>query len=198
MRKLRIISKKMGVEGPNGNILIEYEWRTVEGEKWSDYEGGMVATRVSDWDRSEKCITCNRRIVHIFWVQDKDNGRVSSYGKEHLHLALGFKNELSKSQIDNYKSKFEDITRMRGIRKDELLNRSEPYFFDSVRSMRKLTGFSDVADKIGWTTLFRIKDGRFITILNDSEEDLDILKKERFKKIDPQEARKLNKFSLNN
>jgi len=198
MRKLRIISKKMGVEGPNGNILIEYEWRTVEGEKWSDYEGGMVATRVSDWDRSEKCITCNRIIVHIFWVQDKDTGRVSSYGKEHLHLALGFKNELSKSQIDKYKSKFEDITRMRGIRKDELLNRSEPYFFDSVRSMRKLTGFSDVADKIGWTTLFRIKDGRFITILNDSEEDLDILKKERFKKIDPQEARKLNKFSLNN
>jgi len=197
MKKLRIISKKMGVEGPNGNILIEYEWRTVEGEKWSDYEGGMVSTKVSDWDRAEKCVTCNRRIVHIFWVQDKDTGKVSSYGKEHLHSALGFKNELSKSQIDKYKAHFEDIARMRRVRKEELLNRSEPYFFDSVRSMRKLTGFSDVADKIGWTTFFRAKDGRFVTILNDNKEDFDLPKKEGFKKIEPQEARSLNKFSLN-
>lgn len=194
MRKLNIISKKIGVEGPNGNVLVDYEWRTVEGEKWSEYEGGMVATKVSDWDRAEKCETCNRRIVHIFWVKDKDTGEVGSYGKEHLHQALGFKKELSKNQIDKYKSEFENIARMRKVRKEELLNRAEPYFFDSIRMMRKLTGFSDIADKIGWTTFFKEKEGKFVTVLNDNKDDFGILKKDGFREMNPQEARKLNKF----
>jgi hypothetical protein len=194
MRKLNIVSKKIGVEGPNGNVLVGYEWRTVEGEKWSDYEGGLVATKVSDWDRAEKCESCGRRIVHIFWVQDKDTGAVNSYGKEHLHQALGYRGELSKGQIDKFKAKFEDIARMRKVRKEELLNRAEPYFYDSLRSMRKVTGFSDIADKIGWTTFINQKDGKFITVLNDNKEDFDILRKEGFKEISPNEARKLGKF----
>lgn len=194
MRKLNIIAKPVGVEGPNGNILVDYEWRTVEGEKWNEYEGGMVSTKVSDWDRAEKCVTCGRKIVHIFWVQDKDTGKVSSYGKEHLHEALGFRRELSKSQIDKYKSKFEDIARIRKMRKEELLNRAEPYFFDSLRMMRKVTGFSDIADKIGWTTFYQEKDGKFVTLLNDNEEDFNIIKKEGFREISPSEARRLNKF----
>jgi hypothetical protein len=48
--------------------------------------------------------------------------------------------------------------------------------------------------KIGFTTFFRQKDGRFVTILNDNKEDSEILKKEGFKIIQPDEARKLNKF----
>lgn len=194
MKKLKIVSKKIGVEGLNGNVLVEYEWRTVEGEKWSEYEGGMVATKVSDWDRSEKCESCGRRIVHIFWVQDKDTGAVNPYGKEHLHQALGYRSELSKGQIDRFKAKFEDIARQKKIRKEELLNRAEPYFYDSIRLMRKLTGFSDIADKIGWTTFMNKKDGKFVTVLNDNRDDFDILRKEGFKETTPQEARSLGKF----
>ena len=194
MRKLNIISKKIDIEGPNGNILVGYEWRTAEGEKWSDYEGGLVATKVSDWDRAEKCVTCGRKIVHIFWVKDKDTGKVNPYGRDHLHEALGYRKELSKKQVDNFKSKFEDIARMNKIRKEELLNRAEPYYYDSIRVMRKLTGFSNIADKIGWTTFFHEKDGKFVTVLNDNREDFNILKKEGFKEISPQEARGVGKF----
>lgn len=197
MKKLNIIGKKIGVDGPNGNILVGYEWRTVEGEKWSDYEGGLVATKVSDWDRAEQCESCGRKIVHIFWVKDKDTGDVHPYGREHLHTALGYRSELSKNQIDKFKNKFENVARQRKIRREDLLNRAEPYMFDSLRAMRKVTGFSDIADKIGWTTFFHKKDGKFVTVLNDNTEDFDILKKEGFKEISPQEARGLGKFKKN-
>jgi hypothetical protein len=131
MKKLNIVSKKIGVEGPNGNILVDYEWRTISGEKWSEYEHGMVTTRVSDWDGAEKCITCGRGIVHIFWVRDKDTGKVSPYGSEHLNIALGYPRELSKTQIDKFKSEFENLSKQKQIRKEELVKRAEPYFMIS-------------------------------------------------------------------
>jgi hypothetical protein len=171
---------------------VDYEWRNTLGERYSEYEHGLVSTRVSDWDGAEKCATCGRKIVYIFWVKDKDTGKILPYGSDHLNIALGYSKTLSKTQIDKFKSEFENLAQQRQIRKKDLLNRGEPYFYDSLRSMKKVMNFSPIIDKIGWSTFY--KDGNFITILNDNSEDLDILKKEGFKIMNPDEARRLNIF----
>lgn len=93
-----------GVEGRNGARAIGYEWKSYLGEKYSDYEGGLVGARVSDWDNAERCATCNRPIVHVFWVQEKD-GSVRPYGRDHLHIALGYPRELSKNQVESIRRK---------------------------------------------------------------------------------------------
>lgn len=87
------------VKGPNGAQALAYEWRWKWGEKFSGREDGMVPAKVSDFSNSESCATCGRSIVHVFWVRDVD-GQVRPYGKEHLHIALGYPKELSDAQAE--------------------------------------------------------------------------------------------------
>lgn len=84
--------------GPNGNEAIGYEWKWKWGFKEDKREGGLVDARVSDWDSADNCITCNRSIVHIYWIKDKVTGEVAPYGVEHLHIALGYPRAVGKRE----------------------------------------------------------------------------------------------------
>lgn len=79
--------KPMG--GRTGHKLVGYQWLTKQGEKWSNYEGGIVAARVSDWDKALVSEMTGRSIVHAFYIQDPD-GRVTVQGRVAAAKLLGF------------------------------------------------------------------------------------------------------------
>lgn len=59
---------------------------TVEGYRWISYYDEVEEKRFSDWDRCTNCCTCGRKIVHAYLLSDG-----CEYGKECVHLALGWK-----------------------------------------------------------------------------------------------------------
>lgn len=99
---LKSAANKDNYEGPNGNQIIAYVWPW----KWDVREIGdeVKDVRVSDWDRAELCTTCNRKIVHIFFVLHKDDKSIAPYGFDHVHTALGIEKELSQSFITKIKN----------------------------------------------------------------------------------------------
>jgi hypothetical protein len=99
---LKSALRKDNFEGPNGNKVVSYIWPW----KWDIREIGdeVKDVRVSDWDRAEICSTCNRKIVHIFYVWHKDDKSITPYGFDHVHKALGITKELSKSMITKIKN----------------------------------------------------------------------------------------------
>jgi len=109
-------------EGPNGNEAVAYEWRWKWDEVYSKREDGLVSAKVSDWDNAEKCKSCGRKIVHVYWVKDKETGKVEPYGADHLHVALGYRRELSKSQVEGIQRK---VTNLEAQAKEEKRQREE-------------------------------------------------------------------------
>lgn len=59
---------------------------TLEGYRWISYYDEAEEKRFSDWDRCTACSTCGRKIVHVYLLSDG-----YEYGKECVHLALGWK-----------------------------------------------------------------------------------------------------------
>ena len=175
------------------NNLIDYEWKYEIGKKWNDREGGLVTAKVSDWDAAEECTVCGRKIVHVFWVENEETGRIEPYGREHLHVALGYKKELSDRKINSIKTEAEIKKRNREIRREELIIREKDYFFDSVRHLKKINN-SPLVDSIGYTTFYNHQTEKFITILDGNSEDTNILYSLGYATIDPNTARKINKF----
>lgn len=95
--------------GPNGNEAVAYQWIWEWGEKFSVYEDGMVDAKVSDWGRAVKCDVCGRKIVHVYWVRDKDTGKIEPYGGDHVHIALGYDREMSQSKLNSLKKKITSL-----------------------------------------------------------------------------------------
>lgn len=96
--------KNNNYEGPNGNQVVAYKWSWKWGLRYSEYEGGDVEVRVSDWDNAEQCTTCQRNIVHIFFVLNKQDDTVKPYGFDHVHKVLGIEKELSKTLLNKIKN----------------------------------------------------------------------------------------------
>lgn len=101
---LKSAVKKNNYVGPNGNEVVAYVWKWKWGLRYSAHEGGDVEVRVSDWDNAEECTTCQRKIVHVFFVLDKADNQVKPYGFDHTHKALGIEKELSQSLITKIKN----------------------------------------------------------------------------------------------
>ena len=77
--------------GPNGSKLVAYEHKTVEDLAYNEREG-YYSKQVSDWDNAGRCATCGRKIVHVYFVEDPD-GKIATYGSEHLWQALGYRDD---------------------------------------------------------------------------------------------------------
>ncbi len=77
--------------GPNGSKLVAYEHKTVEDLAYNEHEG-YYSKQVSDWDNAGKCATCGRKIVHVYFVEHAD-GKIATYGSEHLWQALGYRDD---------------------------------------------------------------------------------------------------------
>jgi len=86
------VSSSQGIEGPSGARFLGYEWRSIIGE------GKDGPRAVSDWENAEICATCGRPIVHVYWVRIGKNPS-TPYGADHVHLALGYKRELTPHQL---------------------------------------------------------------------------------------------------
>lgn len=76
------------IKGLSGASLVGYEWRSTVGEKWNAHEGGFIAARVSDWDRSDQSQGTGREIVHVYYVQHPD-GRITPEGIQSAKHLLG-------------------------------------------------------------------------------------------------------------
>ena len=98
------------LKGPNGNICIGYRWNKTRGEKYSNYEGGLVSALVSNWDTAQECGRCGRKIVHEFFVYDPDSKTIMSVGKECLPQELGFE-YIAPTTITKIMRKQEEIQR---------------------------------------------------------------------------------------
>jgi hypothetical protein len=83
--------------------LVGYEWKTESGEKFSAYDGGLVACKVSDWNQAEKSQLSGRTIVHIYWIE-KD-GQLLPYGKNSAMKELGIKAGTLKNKAEEYMTK---------------------------------------------------------------------------------------------
>jgi len=95
---VKLAARSKNVVGPNGNEAIAYNWISHMDEVFSKREDGLVGKRVSDWDNAERCASCNRKIVHVYYVKTKD-GKILPYGGDHLHIALGYPREMSKAKL---------------------------------------------------------------------------------------------------
>jgi len=105
---VKLAAKNKNVKGPNGNEVIGYKWEWTWGLKESKQEDGLVDAKVSDWENAQNCTSCQRPIVHIYWVKDT-NGKIKPYGGDHLNESLGYKSELSQQKLTSIKSKVTDI-----------------------------------------------------------------------------------------
>lgn len=116
----RAIPKDSPLRGPNGNVIVFVDWKSVQGERWSDYEGGLVSARVSDWDKAEVCHHCGRKIVHVYYVYNVEDGTVYAYGKDHAHFALGYREPLRRKQLTNIEAEIQRFNRQKALRKEEV------------------------------------------------------------------------------
>lgn len=179
-----------GIKGGNGSTFIRYEWRSMPGSKYSNYEGGLVDTLVSDWSSYEICAHCGRKIVHIYWVIDHDEV-IRPYGRDHLNIALGFKREISSKKAKEYIHKIqyqqEQIARMR----DENIAKSRPTIREANRAFFKrnphLRG-------IGNDDAFYVSEEKrlFLTCPKCEGLWLEALKSDGFREVSFSEARKLS------
>lgn len=76
------------IEGLNGTSLISYEWAWKGAEKFNKHDGGLVATRVSDWDKALASAETGRDLVHQFTVKTPNGEKIVS--AESVVNALGF------------------------------------------------------------------------------------------------------------
>lgn len=122
INQMKTKSAYIGWKGKNGNTLVDYKWLWTWGEKWSDYEGGMVSAKVTDKDATpEHCSTCGRAIWHIYYVKDAQTGEIKPYGKEHVHEALGYPRPLKASELDKmvYQLQYEQKQKEAQVKHDE-------------------------------------------------------------------------------
>lgn len=110
-------AKTKNFKGPNGNEVIAYEWMWKWGERHSRHEDGLVAKRVSDWDKAVPCVTCGRQIVHVYYVKHKDDGKIYTYGRDHLHRALGYKYAITPARAKKLQDKISTKQRGKELRK---------------------------------------------------------------------------------
>lgn len=76
------------IEGLNGSTLLSYEWAWKGAEKFNKHDGGLVATRISDWDKALASAETGRDLVHQFTVKTANGEKVVS--AESVVSVLGF------------------------------------------------------------------------------------------------------------
>lgn len=59
------------------------------GYRWISYYDDAEERSFSDWPRAERCMRCDREIVHVYEIEHPD-GTVEIAGRECAHLALGW------------------------------------------------------------------------------------------------------------
>lgn len=118
--QVKAAAKQKNFRGPNGNEAIAYQWIWKWDLVFSKAEDGMVDAKVSDWDNAATCSTCNRKIVHVYWVRKQD-GKIVPAGGDHLHQLLGYPKELGQGQLRAIQRQVTDLDIKRkeeaGIRK---------------------------------------------------------------------------------
>jgi hypothetical protein len=139
-------AKSKNFTGPNGSKAIGYQWQWKWDVKFSKAEDGMVDARVSDWDSPLKCKSCNRNIVHVYWVQDKD-GNIYPYGGDHLHIALGYPSEIAKSKLISIRKK---ITNLENTKKHDAAIKDRYKSIISNLSSNSIGGANELAMKHGF------------------------------------------------
>lgn len=179
--------KEHWLKPKNNNKLIAYQWIRMPGVKEHPTEG-QIETKVSDMSRAQKCTTCGRKIVHVFWVQD-ESGFVHPYGSEHLHSALGLSKPLTPSKVDKLVEEMKYAEKMRKQRKTELEQRASsditvvnrPYGIPADTSLP----FRNMRHGENVSAVFE-KDGKYLRILLNSELDKGILKELGFVEVSPE------------
>ncbi|MDP2685567.1 MAG: hypothetical protein Q8P20_11155, partial [bacterium] len=79
-----IKSLQSGFSGPNGSVVLAYEWRS----SWDQQHHSGDIIKVSDWDNKVRCAICGRSLTHIYWVLSKDK-EIIPVGEEDIHEAIG-------------------------------------------------------------------------------------------------------------
>lgn len=98
------------VKGLNDNELIGYEWSWKEGEKFSKHDGGVVSTRVSDWEKAEMSAETGRDLVHKFIVKVGNTERTVS-SESVLHL-LGYVDKSQPTKIPSLISAVKTLAKL--------------------------------------------------------------------------------------
>ena len=85
------------VRGPNGNTFVGY---------YSPKAAEAIAfsREKADWEQADRCSTCGKKIVHVFFVQDAKTGEVLPYGSEHVHVALGYPRPITRGKAQELKA----------------------------------------------------------------------------------------------
>jgi hypothetical protein len=94
----------------NDNELIGYEWSWKEGEKFSKHDGGLVATRISDWEKAEMSAETGRDLVHKFIVKVGSTERTVS-SESVLHL-LGYVDKSQPTRIPSLISAVKTLAKL--------------------------------------------------------------------------------------
>lgn len=87
------------IKGLNGNELIGYKWAFKEGEKYDTVEGGLINTRVSDWEKAITSDDTGRDLVHQFIIKTPETQKIVS--AESVLSLLGFVHKQSAKYISS-------------------------------------------------------------------------------------------------
>lgn len=164
----RFISYREGIKGKNNNKLVAYQHIRKPSEKYSKYEGGLVSSKESDWDRAVNCTKCNRKIVHVYWVKNKE-GLILPYGQEHLHEAIGYQKPITKGQAENLRSRLEIENQNKNVRINELKSRAEGVK-DKSTANYKFFEVGYKSEHLPESSLYLDKNGNYIRALKSEGE----------------------------
>lgn len=165
-----------GIKATNGNSLIAYQHVRTEADVYSKREGGLVSGWESDHERTEKCATCGRKIVHIFWIKTK-SGKIKPYGREHVHEALGRKKELTEKESRNLITQLENRQIQENARLKELINRAHKD--KSQANYRFSRAYLGSTDFLNRSVMMKNDKGEYVRVV--SENDITLLLGKGFK-----------------
>jgi len=156
------------ITGENGNQVLSYKWSWREGEKFDKHDGGLVNTRVSDWDSAIINPETGKEIVHQFNVK-LANGEEKTVSLETAKKLIGDKDILKKVSSEMKQEWHSSIK--------ELVN--------SVRNHRS----KDINGKLTWNKYVdNNTKTAYLNIVNE-------LKKLNINPSDAQLARMIGKFN---
>jgi hypothetical protein len=165
------VALRSPIKGDNGNQIIGYNWKSRLGEKYSEYEGGMVNARVSDWENPSESKGTGRKIVHEYYVQHPD-GSITVEGIRSAQNILG----ISETRLQTIAKNERAARELQQQNEDKTAKSIESRAFDSpdeaARQWRKLNysplvPFETSQERFNASTSLE-KDGKFLRVSGDT------------------------------
>lgn len=171
----------------NSSILVGYEWRSIDGERFSAWEDGLVNTKVSDWENYEISKGSGRKIVHIYFIKDETG--IHPYGKQTAMKKLGL---TTSKNLDRVANRFHKEVEAKKIRQKLWLKEANSSIYmskeEAVDSYMK--SYEKVSALHGHRTMYPIdmkylmtNGEKFFFVLRTDDEAIEALENHGWKKV---------------